>query len=178
MKKLLFLLLPLSLILTSCEKKVDPLAYNEQLVAYSTEADNYLVTLDSKIDVFFDSEEFTADDIAQLNEGIKEAKDSIQSDLDKIKVLPKAEGADDFYNTTIAYVESLLTQIDVYKEQYSKLSNDISEEELVKMDDIINNSLANTDAKFEDMQKAQSEYAKANNIDLNTHEPATLNIVE
>lgn len=168
MKKLLLLLLPLSLIFTSCDKKVDPVAYNDSLVNYSEDAEKRLEDLDTKIDAFFDSEEFSAEESAKLVEDMKVVKDSIQGDLDKIKVLAKPADADEFHNVTIAYVESLIAQVNTYSEQYSKLSNDMSDEELMKMDDVINKSLEDTQNKLDEMIKAQTAFAKANNMQLTT----------
>ena len=91
MKKLLLFLLPLSLILTSCEKKVDPVAYNDSLVKYSEDAEKRLEDLDTKIDAFFENEKFTAEESTKLVENMTIVKDSIQSDLDKIKAMPKQE---------------------------------------------------------------------------------------
>lgn len=168
MKKLLLFLLPLSLVLTSCEKKVDPITYNDNLVKYSEDAEKRLEDLDTKIDAFFDSEEFSAEESAKLIEDMKVVKDSIQGDLDKIKTMPKPTDADEFHNITIAYVESLIAQVNIYSEQYSKLSNDMSDEELMKMDDVVNKSLEDTQNKLEEMIKAQTAFAKANNMQLTT----------
>lgn len=168
MKKLLLLLLPLSLILTSCDKKVDPVAYNDSLVKYSEDAEKRLEDLDTKIDAFFDSEEFSAEESAKLVEDMKIVKDSIQGDLDKIKTMPKPADAEEFHKVTITYVESLIAQVNTYSEQYSKLSNDMSDDDLMKMDDVINKSLEDTQTKLDEMIKAQTAFAKANNMQLTT----------
>lgn len=168
MKKLLLLLLPLSFVLFSCEKKIDPVVYNDSLVKYSEDAEKRLMDLDVRIDAFFDSEKFTAEGSAQLAEDLKTVKDSITSDLNKIKIMEKPGNAEEFHNSTIKYVESLISQIDTYKEQYSKLSNDISDDDLMKMDEIINKTLEDTQTKLDEMIKAQTVFAKANNIQLTT----------
>lgn len=178
MRKLLLLFLLLPLIVTSCKQKVSPIAYNDQLVGYLTNADKNLEILDEKIDIFFESEEFSPEILAQLNNEIKATKDSIQIDLEKVKVLEKAEGADNFHNATIVYLESLVAHMDIYKEQYSKISNNTSDEEYAKMDEVISNSFTNIDAKFEDLLKAQSEFAKASNTDLIMYAPITSSVIE
>lgn len=175
MKRLLLLLFPLSLLLTSCEQKVDPTTYNDNLVQYSLDADKSLEALEGKINAFFDSEEFSAEGYSALEEDMKVAKDSIQSDLDKIKIMEKPAGAEEFHNATISYVESLIAQIDIYNDQYSKLSNEMSDEVLIKMDEIINKSLENTEAKFDEMEKAQIAFAKANNMQLTIQVPTSSN---
>lgn len=178
MKKLLLLLLPLSVIFTSCEQKVDPVTYNDNLVKYSEDAEKRLEVLDGKIDAFFDSEEFSADQFTLLSESMKEVKDSIQSDLDKIKLLEKPSGAEAFANTTVAYVESLLNQVNTYNEQYAKLSNENTDEELMKMDEAINKTLEDTDVKLDEMIKAQTAFAKANNMELTLQVPTSSNTVQ
>ena len=178
MKKLLLLLLPLSVIFTSCEQKADPVAYNDNLVKYSEDAEKRLEVLDSKIDAFFDSEEFSAEQFTLLSESMKEVKDSIQSDLDKIKLLEKPSGAEAFANATVSYVESLLNQVNTYNEQYAKLSNENSDEELMKMDEAINKTLEDTDVKLDEMIKAQTAFAKANNMELTLQVPTSSNTVQ
>ena len=169
MRKLLLLLLPLSLIFTSCDKKVDPVAYNDNLVKYSEDAENHLEDLDTQIDAFFDNEDFSATQFTKtLAEYMQLTKDSIQSDLDKIKTMPKPTNAEEFHNATINYVESLIAQINTYNEQYSKLSDDMSDDELMKMDDVINKSLEDTQSKLDEMIKAQTAFATASNIELTT----------
>lgn len=168
MKKLLLLLLPSLLLLASCDKKVDPVAYNDNLVKYSEDSEKRLEDLDTKIDAFFENEKFTAEESTKLVEDMTIVKDSIQSDLDKIKAMPKPSDAEEFQNSTIKYVESLIAQVNTYSEQYSKLSNDMSDDDLMKMDEVINKSLEDTQSKLDAMIKAQTAFATANNMQLTT----------
>ncbi len=168
MRKLLLLLLPLSLILSSCDKRVDPVTFNDNLVTYSEDAEKRLEVLDTQIDDFFDNEEISAEKSAKLVESMKGVKDSIQSDLDKIKAMPQPTNGAEFHKVTVSYVESLIGQLNVYNEQYSKLTAETSDDELAKMDETINKSLEETQGKLEEMIKAQEAFAKTNDMQLTT----------
>lgn len=165
-KSLLLLLLPLSIIFSSCNETVDPVTYNDNLVKTSELSEKRLEVIDNQIDTFFDSEEFSAEESANLIESIKVAKDSIQSDFNKVQAMKKPANADEFHNATLSYIESLITQLTTYKEEYSKLSNDMSDEDYKKMDDVLNKSLENTQNKLDEMIKAQTAFAKTSKLQL------------
>lgn len=162
-KNLLFLFCLLTVILTlpSCGG-VDPVKYNDNLVNYSSIADNRIIKLNDKLEAIEDLENYT-DSIKIL--GVNTI-DSLKSDLNKITILEPAKASEDFRAATIAYIESLITYTKTLTEEYSKVSEETSDEDFNNIDKLIDESYEASIKKSEEMQKSQKSFAKANNFIL------------
>lgn len=166
MKTLLLFLLPLSLIFVACDKQPDPVVFNDSLVQYSNDADKYLNDLGTKVEKKLERKDTSTLDQTQLLADIKVAKDSVLNVVDKVKAIPTPADGEDFKNATLAYLESLVSQLDIYNEQYPKFSKDMTQEEVSKIYDILNATDDKSIEKLKQMIKVQTEFAKKNNIQL------------
>lgn len=164
MKKILlflFCLLTVTITLSSCGG-VDPVNYNDNLVNYSNIADSRIVKFNEKIDEIEDLDNFT--DSIKVVGAI--TVDSLKADINKITALKQAKGSDDFKAATIAYVESLIDYTKVLTEEYSKITEETSDENFNKIEKLINESYEITIKKIEEMQNAQKAFAKTSNFVL------------
>lgn len=162
-KNILFLLSLLTIIisLSSCGG-IDPVKYNDNLVSYSDIAGDRIMGLNDKIDGIEDLENYT-DSIKALGEN---TIDSLKSDLNKISLMEPAKGSEDFKAATIAYMESLISYTKTLTEEYSKVSEETSDEDYNNIDKLIDESFDTSMKKLEAMQAAQKSFAKANNFIL------------
>lgn len=159
MKKFLFLLLPLSIILSSCG--TDPIKYNDQLVQYIGSSGQRIINLNNEINNLFNGEDHT-----KLKEYTTATIDSLKSDIKDINDLKKPEGADEFQNAVITYIESLISNAETMEEQYSKITEETTDEEFEELNKYILNSKKIYNEKFEEVISAQKSFAKEKNIDL------------
>jgi len=153
MKKLLFSLLVVGLILTSCGG-TSPTKFNEAIVKANTTisevGNSYMTTLSSAVST-------------NSYEGIAAATDSalvkIDAELDIVKALEVPKGGDAYKDAAVKAYESLRSFVESGK-KFSTLTpessvgdmNKVSEEYEAKMKEYTDN--------FTALTKAQSEYAK------------------
>lgn len=159
MKKLLLFLLPLSLILSSCG--ADPVKYNDQLVDYIDEAGNRIVTLNEEINNLFENNEYN-----KLKDYTKATTDSLKGYIEGINKLDKPEGADEFHNSAIAYIQALIVNAETMGEQYSKITEEMTDEEFEELNKPVIESEDVYSKIFQEMTTLQRNFAKEKNFDL------------
>ncbi len=159
MKKLLLFLIPLSLILTSCG--ADPVKYNDSLVDFYDDANN---RVNSLYDIA--SDDMQSGNFAKLTEYAKTTVDSLKLDIEKINALEKPSGSNEFHNSVVSYVESLVTYVNALGEQYSQVNDSTTDEEFSKIEEVVDNVSKINDQKRDAMIEAQKAFAKAKNFDL------------
>lgn len=159
MKKLLLLLLPLSLILTSCGP--DPIKYNDSLVDYYKIAQNRLTKF---IDIA--SEDMDSGDFSNLKEHATTTTDSLKLDIDKINKLDKPSGSEEFHNSMISCMDALISYVNTIGDQYSQVTDSTTDKEFEDMDNAVNKSLEVSELKDKEMIEAQKKFAKLKKFDL------------
>jgi len=159
MKKLLFSLFALTLLLTSCGP--DPIKYNDTLVDILEKANADYESIDGMFSDLIDAEKY-----GELGTVSKTPIDSLNARIETIKNLELPSGAENFRDAVIKYVESLIGAAKAYDGFAIMEKDDVSTDEIQAVTDNLEKMQEEFDKTFVIVTETQKEFAKKKGFTL------------
>ncbi|MDR2956038.1 MAG: hypothetical protein LBV43_13260 [Prevotella sp.] len=153
MKKVLFSLLAVAIIMVSCGG-ADPVKFNDALVKANTVISEVSSNYDSELSDAINSEAF--DKISTLTDS---ALVKIKAEIETVKNLDAPKGGEKFKETAIKTYESLSTLVETGK-KFSTLTAESSEEQFDGINKEYTAKMEEYSKVFQELVDVQMEYAK------------------
>lgn len=153
MKKVLFSLFALSLLIVSCGGP-SPVKFNDALVKANTAIGDISATYQNDLTQAISSESF--ENIAVLTDS---ALAKIDTELEVVKALEAPKGGETFKDAALKSYESFRALVETGK-KFSTLTKESTEEDFDKIEKEYGGQFDTYSKSFDELSKAQMDYAK------------------